>query len=51
MGLARGYSANADFKNALKYAKAAQVMAPDKANKDAVDGFIKMLEQGKDINQ
>ncbi|HMK04640.1 MAG TPA: DUF2911 domain-containing protein [Ferruginibacter sp.] len=51
MGLARGYSAIGDFKNALKYAKAAQAMAPDKANKDAVEGFIKMLEQGKDINQ
>jgi Protein of unknown function (DUF2911) len=51
MGLARGYSANGDFKNALKYAKAAHAMAPDKANKDAVDGFIKMLEQGRDINQ
>ncbi len=51
MGLMRGYSANGDYKNALKYAKAAQAMAPDKPNKDAVDGFIKTLEQGKDINQ
>ena len=51
MGLVRGYSANGDFKNALKYAKAAQPLAPDKANKDVLDGFIKMLEAGKDINQ
>lgn len=50
MGLMRGYSANGDFKNALKYAKAAQLQAPDKGNKDALDKFIKMLEEGKDIN-
>lgn len=51
MGLMRGYSANGDFKNALKFAKAALPQAPDKANKDAVEGFIKTLEAGKDINQ
>lgn len=51
MGLMRGYSAIGDFKNALKYAKAALPQASDKTNKDAVEGFIKMLAQGKDINQ
>jgi hypothetical protein len=51
MGLMRGYSANGDFKNALKYAKAAQPQAQDKGNRDAIDGFIKTLEAGKDINQ
>ncbi len=51
MGLMRGYSANGDYKNALKYAKAAQPQATDKANKDAIEKFIKMLEEGKDINQ
>ena len=51
MGLMRGYSANGDFKNALKYAKAAQQMAPDKGNKDALEKFIPMLEASKDINQ
>ena len=50
MGLMRGYSANGDFKNALKYAKAAQPQATDKTNKDAIEGFIKMLSEGKDIN-
>lgn len=50
MGLARGYSANGDFKNAIKYAKLALAQAPDKQNKDAVEGFIKKLEEGKDIN-
>ena len=51
MGLMRGYSANGDYKNALKYAKAAQLQAPDKGNKDALEKFIPMLEAGKDINQ
>ena len=50
MGLMRGYSANGDFKNALKYAKAALPQAPDKINKDDIEKFIKMLEEGKDIN-
>ena len=51
MGLMRGYSANGDFKNALKYAKAARLQVVDKANRDALDSFIPMLEAGKDINQ
>ncbi|MBS1509527.1 MAG: DUF2911 domain-containing protein [Bacteroidetes bacterium] len=51
MGLVRGYSANGDFKNALKYAKLAQPLAPDKGNKDALEKYIPMLEKGQDINQ
>jgi hypothetical protein len=51
MGLMRGYSANADFKNAIKYAKLAVPQAPDKANKDALEKYIPMLEKGQDINQ
>lgn len=50
MGLARGYSANGDFKNALKYAKLGVAQAPDKPNKDAAEGVLKKLEEGKDIN-
>lgn len=50
VGLVRGYSANGDYKNALKYAKLALAQAPDKPNKDAVEGFIKKLEEGKDVN-
>jgi len=50
MGLMRGYAANGNFKNAIKYAKAALPQASDKPNKDAIEGFIKMLEAGKDIN-
>jgi hypothetical protein len=51
MGLMRGYSANGDYKTALKYAKAAQLQAPDKGNQDALEKYIPMLEAGKDINQ
>lgn len=50
MGLVRGYSANGDYKNALKYAKLAQPLAPNKLNKDAVDKMIQDLSAGKDIN-
>ncbi|MEO6328527.1 MAG: DUF2911 domain-containing protein [Ginsengibacter sp.] len=50
VGLARGYSANGDFKTALKYLNAALPQAPDKANKDAVQNMLKMLGEGKDIN-
>ena len=50
VGLARGYSANGDYKNALKYAKLALPLAPDKANKDAVAKMVDMLGQRKDVN-
>ncbi|MEO6404367.1 MAG: DUF2911 domain-containing protein [Ferruginibacter sp.] len=50
MGLVRGYSANADYKNALKYAMLAQPQAPDKVNKDAIAKMIETLNAGKDVN-
>jgi tetratricopeptide (TPR) repeat protein len=50
VGLMRGYSANGDYKTALKYAKLAVNQAPDKPNKEAVEKMIKTLEEGKDIN-
>ena len=50
MGLMRGYSANGDYKNALKYAKLALPQAPDKGNKDALEKYIPMLEKGQDVN-
>lgn len=50
VGLSRGYSANGDYKNALKYAKAALPLAPNPQNKTFVEEAIKKLEQGKDIN-
>lgn len=50
MGLARGYSAIGDFKNALKYANQALPKAPDELNKKAVEGMISKLKEGKDVN-
>lgn len=50
MGLARGYSANADYKNALKYAQQALPMAPNQQNKTNVETAISKLKEGKDIN-
>ena len=50
MGMARGYSAIGDYKNALKYAQMAQPMAPDPLNKQGVEQAIGKLREGKDIN-
>lgn len=50
MGMARGYSALGDYKKALAYLQKAQPQAPDKGNKDNIEKFIPMLQQGKDIN-
>ena len=50
MGLLRGYSANGDYKKALEYAQKAQPQAPDPVNKANVEKFIKMLQEGKDVN-
>ncbi|HEV2355824.1 MAG TPA: DUF2911 domain-containing protein [Puia sp.] len=50
MGLARGYSANGDYKKALDYLRKAQAQAPDKLNKDNIDKLIPIVEQGKDFN-
>ncbi len=50
MGMARGYSANGDYKTAMTYLKKAQVQAPDPLNKANIERLIPILEQGKDIN-
>ncbi|MBL7739969.1 MAG: DUF2911 domain-containing protein [Chitinophagaceae bacterium] len=50
MGLTRGYSANADYKNALKYANMALAAAPGQQAKTQVEGMIEMLKAGKDVN-
>jgi hypothetical protein len=50
MGLMRGYSANGDFKNALKNAQLALQLAPDQPTKDFVNSMIKKLNEGKDVN-
>ncbi|WP_121357171.1 DUF2911 domain-containing protein [Flavisolibacter nicotianae] len=50
VGLARGYSANSDFKNALKYAEQALPLAPDAQNKNSVAAMIDKLKKGQDVN-
>ncbi|HET6256853.1 MAG TPA: DUF2911 domain-containing protein [Puia sp.] len=50
MGMARGYSANGDYKTAISYLKKAQAQAPDQLNRTNVERLIPILEQGKDIN-
>jgi len=49
-GMARGYSAIGDYKKALTYALKAQAIAPDPANKNITDTFVKKLQAGEDIN-
>lgn len=50
VGLARGYSANGDYKTALKYTKQALPLAPNEPNKKAIQDGIRKLEEGKDMN-
>jgi len=50
MGLTRGYSANGDFKNALKTAQQALTLAPGQQAKTQVEGMIAKLKEGKDVN-
>jgi hypothetical protein len=50
MGLTRAYSANGDYKNALKYAEMALPLAPAGANKSNVEAMIDKLKKGQDAN-
>jgi tetratricopeptide (TPR) repeat protein len=50
VGLARAYSAQGKYKDALKYAKLAAAQAPDDVNRKAMTDAVKKLEEGKDIN-
>ncbi|MFL5808382.1 MAG: DUF2911 domain-containing protein [Flavisolibacter sp.] len=50
MGMTRGLSANADYKNALKYASMAAPKAPNEQNKKFVMDAIEKLKKGEDIN-
>ncbi len=50
VGLTRGYSANVDYKNALKYANLALTKAPGQQAKTQVEGMIQKLKDGKDVN-
>ena len=50
LGLARVYSAQGDFDNAVKEGKLSLVGAPD-ANKSTLEGLLKRLENREDINR
>lgn len=50
VGLARGYSAVGNYKEALKHARLAAAQAPDPVNKKNMEDAVVKLEQGKDIN-
>jgi len=50
LGLARVYSAEGDFDNAVKEVKMSLPGAPD-ANKNALDGYVKRLQAKEDINR
>jgi tetratricopeptide (TPR) repeat protein len=50
VGLARGYSAAGNYKEALKYAKLALAQAPDEANRKGLQAAVTKLEAGKDMN-
>ena len=49
-GLARGYSAKGDYKTALKYAQEALAAAPSPGAKTMIEGMVKKLEAGQDVN-
>jgi hypothetical protein len=50
VGLMRGYAAMGDKKKALEEARLALPQAPDAGNKKNLEGLIKQLEEGKEIN-
>ncbi len=50
VGLMRAYAATGDNKKALAEAKLALAQAPDAGNKKNLEGLIKKLEAGQDIN-
>ncbi|MDB5252491.1 MAG: hypothetical protein JWP27_1660, partial [Flaviaesturariibacter sp.] len=49
-GMARGLSATGDYAKALDFARKALPLAPNDANKQAVQAMIDKLAAGKDIN-
>ncbi len=50
VGLMRGYAAMGDKKKALQEGKLALPQAPDEGNRKNLEGLVKLLEEGKDIN-
>ena len=49
VGLARGYAATGDSKQALEHARKALVQAPDPVNKKGLEDMVAALEAGKPI--
>jgi hypothetical protein len=49
-GMARGLSANGEYAKALEFANKALPLAPNDANKQAVEAMLVKLKIGKDIN-
>lgn len=49
IGMTRGYSANGDYKNALKYAQLALPIS-DVQNKKNIETMIEKLKKGQDVN-
>lgn len=50
VGMIRGYSANGDYKNALKLSEEAVLIAPDPVNKASLESMIVKLKANKDVN-
>lgn len=50
IGMARGLSASGDYAKALEFANKALPLAPNDANKQAIQAMIDKLKTGKDIN-
>lgn len=50
IGMVRGLSANGDYAKALEFANKALPLAPNDANKQAIQAMIDKLKAGKDIN-
>jgi len=50
VGLARGYAAKGDTKQALEHAKKALAQVPDPVNKQTLEAMVKALESGQSIN-
>jgi len=49
LGLARGYSAKGDLRQAIEHARKAIAQAPNPQNKQALEALVKSLEAGKPI--
>jgi tetratricopeptide (TPR) repeat protein len=51
VGLARGYAAVGDTKQALEHARKALAQAPDPVNRNSLQGMITEFEAGRNIAQ